>query len=257
MKRLTECLSSAVSTAGVVLLMIVGVVLFIVFAVAMRPILMVGFLVLAIGAAVLSAFNPRFRAWFERIGEPQVRYNGLRLATDIALHPSHSWARILPSGVAVGADDLMQFALGPVDTVELPSIGSRVEQGQRLFSLQRGDRRLDVRAPVSGTVVGRNESLLESPGIVNEQPFTNGWAVRLQPDHVREDRRQLLQGHDAKGWFRHEIDRLLTTVLSKDAAAPALPDGGELVGDLHRHIDDGAWKTLTETVFGSQGKGGQ
>lgn len=253
MKRLIEWLSSAASAIGTVLLMIAGLALFIVFAVAMRPLLMVGFLVMAIGAAVASAFNPRFRAWFEEFGEPQVRYSGLRLATDIAFHPSHSWARILPSGVAVGADDLMQSALGPVETVELPSIGSRVEQGERLFALQRGDRRIDVRAPVSGTVVGRNESLLDCPGIVNEEPFTGGWAVRLRPDHAREDRRQLFQGSEAKGWFRHEIDRVLTTVLSKDAA-PALPDGGELMGDLYAQIDDSAWKTLNETVFASAGK---
>jgi hypothetical protein len=102
--------------------------------------------------------------------------------------------------------------------------------------------------------VGRNESLLGSPGIINEQPFTNGWAVRLRPDHVREDRRRLLQGSEAKGWFRHEIDRLLTTVLAEDAAAPALPDGGELMGDLHQQIDDNAWKTLSETVFGEGAK---
>jgi glycine cleavage system H protein len=249
MKQFTQWLSSAAGTAAVLLLTIVGLVLFIVFAVAMRPILMVGFLVLAAGAAVVSALNPRFRAWLEALGEPQVRYNGLRLATDIALHPSHSWARILPSGVAVGADDLMQFVLGPVETVELPSVGSRVEQGQRLFSLQRGDRRLDVRAPVSGTVVARNESLLQTPGMVNEQPFTGGWAVRMRGEHVRSDRQHLVQGGEAKGWFRHEIDRLLTTVLSKDQVAPALPDGGELMGDLYRQIDDDEWKTLTETVF--------
>lgn len=254
MKRFTQWLSSTAATLGIGLLILVGLVLFALFAVAARPILMIGFLALAIGAALASAFSPRFQAWFETIGEPQVRYSGLRLATDTAFHPSHSWARLLPGGAVVGADDLMQFALGPVESVELPSIGSRVEQGQPLFALQRGDRRVDVRAPVSGTVVSTNDSLLASPKLVNEEPFTNGWAVRLRPDHAQDDRRNLLQGNQAKGWFRHDIDRLLTTVLTKGAVAPALPDGGELVGDMHEHIDDQAWKTLTETVFAAEAR---
>ncbi|MHB8902305.1 MAG: glycine cleavage system protein H [Thermoguttaceae bacterium] len=254
MKSVSQWLSSVLSTAGVVALMVAALLLFLVFAVAMRPILMIGFLGLAIAAAIASAFDPRFRAWFEKVGEPEVRYNGLRLATDIDLYPGHSWARILPGGVAVGADDLVQLALGPVDAVELPAVGSRVRQGEPLFSLRHGNRRVALRAPVSGTVVDRNDSLLNSPRAVNEQPFTGGWAVRLRPEHIGDDRQQLLQGSRAKGWFRHEIDRLLATVLSKDGAVASLPDGGELMPDLHEQIDDRTWKSLTETMFAGGGK---
>lgn len=254
MKPFLNWLQMKLISLGIVVLVIVGLVVLLPLAVAARPLLIVGFLVALAGGALLSHFHPGFRRWFESIGEPQVRYNGLRLATDVALYPSHSWARLMPGNVAVGADDLVQVALGPVDSVELPPVGSHVKQGDRLFGLGSGNRNVEMRAPVSGTVVGTNETLLSSPGLVNDQPFTEGWAVRLRADNVQEDRRQLLQGHRAKGWFRHEIDRLLATVLSAEAAAPALPDGGTLVGDLHQHIDENAWKRLSDTLFGDRPK---
>jgi hypothetical protein len=107
---------------------------------------------------------------------------------------------------------------------------------------------------VSGTVVTTNQALLQRPEIINEEPFTGGWAVRLRPDNVREDRQRLLQGKQARGWFCHEIDRLIGTVLSEKAVMPVLPDGGTLVPDLYRQIDDSTWKKLTATFFGSDPK---
>ena len=149
----------------------------------------------------------------------------------------------------MGADDLVQATLGPVDSVELPSVGTRVEQGDRLFSLRRGNRQVDVRAPVSGQVVTRNEALLSDPRLVNRAPFSKGWAVRLKADDLREDRQILIEGRRARRWFRHETDRLMATVLAEDPLAATLPDGGALADDLYRHIDDGAWTKLTKTFF--------
>jgi len=243
-------LKKAALFVGLALLAVLGLLLFVVLAIAMRPLLMLALIVAALATVVLSCFSPGFRDWFEAVGERQISYSGMRLATDIAVHPSHSWARIAPEEVAVGADDFVQAVLGPVEAVDLPPVGSRVEQGDRLFSLRRGDRSVEVRAPISGTVITRNEALVDHPEMVNEGPFTGGWAVRLQADDVEEDEQRLLRGRQARGWFRQEIDRLIGTVLSGESVAPALPDGGTLVNDLYRQIDDSAWKRLTETFFG-------
>ena len=236
--------------AGFVLLAIAGLLLFVASAFAFRFLLMAAFIVVLLGSLRISHFSVRFREWFKALGEQQISYNGLRLATDIALHPSHSWALISAENVAVGADDLMQVALGPVDAVELPLPGNRVKQGDCLFSLHRADRQVVVRSPVSGTVLVTNQDLLFRPGLINQEPFTEGWVVRLRADNVREDRRRLLQGNQAQGWFRHEIDRLTGTVLAAKAATPVLADGGTLVPDLYRQIDDTTWMIVTATFFG-------
>ncbi|MFH1268563.1 MAG: glycine cleavage system protein H [Planctomycetota bacterium] len=251
MAYVADWLKSGLLLLGFALAATVAFALLAVFAIAMRPLLILGFVLAAMTAAVLSIFSSAFRDWFEAAGEPETHHSGLRLATDVAVHPSHSWARMAPKDVAVGADDFVQATLGPVEAVELPPVGTRVEQGDRLFFLRRGNRRVAVRAPVSGTVIDRNESLLARPEIVNEAPFTRGWAVRLQAENVPAEGNRLLRGKQARGWFRGEIDRLMMTVLADDALARALPDGGTLTGELYRHIDDLAWAELTETFFGS------
>jgi glycine cleavage system H lipoate-binding protein len=234
---------------GAVLLLVVAFPLILVLFVTMRFVLAGGAVVALLGTGLAYAFSPTVRAWFKIQNEQQFSYNGLRLATNIAVHPSHSWARIGRDDVAVGADDFVQATLGPVEAVDLPPVGSWIEQGRRAFGLRRGNRKVDVRAPISGTVVACNEALLARPQLVNEEPFARGWAVRLQSDSVHEDRRSLLRGRRARSWFREEVDRLIGTALSEDALMPTLPDGGALVNELHLQIDDEAWKKLREISF--------
>jgi glycine cleavage system H lipoate-binding protein len=241
--------------AGLILLVVVGVLLLAVLAIAMRPLLIVLALVALGVSLLLYRFRPGFREWFESSGEEQISYNGLHLATDVAVHPNHSWARVRGKEAVVGADDLVQSTLGPVQAVELPPIGSRVAQGDRLFRLRRGDRCVEVRSPLSGTIVAANDALREHPGLVNDDPFERGWAVRIKADRFQKDPAPLLRGSQARGWFRQEIDRLLSTVLGQAALQPALPDGGTFVAGLYREIDEDAWKKLTESFFGGDRQG--
>ena len=244
-------LKRAAPVVGLVGIVLLALPLIVVLALVLRPLVMVALIVTAIAGIALSLVSPAFRRWFDALGERQMRYNGLRLAKDIAVHPHHGWARLTRRDVAVGADDLVQATLGPVEGVDLPEVGSYVRQGDRLFSLRRGRRRVHVRAPVSGTVTGRNDALLTHPERVNVGPFDGGWAVRLQPDKLREESASLLQGRNACLWFRREIDRLLGTLLHDEPIAAALPDGGTMTPDLYRHIDEKTWARVSETFFGN------
>jgi glycine cleavage system H protein len=241
---------------GFTVLAVVGLLLLTVVAVAMRPLLMIGFCVALVCCAALYYFSPAFRQWYDSVGEREVKLSGLRLATNVAVHPNHGWVRTQPGNVVTtGADDLVQATLGPVERVELPAVGNRVEQGDPLFCLRRAGRSVDVRSPVSGIVIGRNEALVEHPELVNAEPFAAGWAVRLQLDKAREDGQRLLRGKLARTWFRQETDRLLHLLVSPGAATPTSPDGGTVVDELYRHIDENEWATLSETFFGAGAKG--
>lgn len=249
MRQMALWLKEGVRDTGLILLVVVGFLVFAVLAIAMRPLLIVAAVVALVVSLLLYRFRPGFREWFESSGEQQISYNGLHLAKDVAVHPNHSWARVCGKEAVVGADDLVQSTLGPVEAVELPPTGSRVEQGDRLFRLRRGDRCVEVQAPLSGTVLAANEALLQQPGLVNDDPFERGWAVRIRPDKLQEEAGRLRRGNQARSWFRQEIDRLLATVLGQAAVQGALPDGGTFVEGLYREIDDDAWKKLTETFF--------
>jgi glycine cleavage system H protein len=251
MAEIAGRINSGFRYAGLIVLGLLGILLLPFLAVGTRLILMLAAILWLIVGLVVSRFSPRFREWFEAtaFADDQVGYKGLRWDTHLLAHPSHSWARIRGRSAVVGVDDLMESTLGPVEVVELPVVGTHVERGDRLFRLRRADRVIEARAPVSGTVRATNEALREHPELVNHDPFSTGWVVRIQGDRVRDEEKSLLQGREALAWFRQETDRLLTSILHQDSLAPAMADGGEFVEHLYRDIDDDAWKRLTETFF--------
>jgi glycine cleavage system H protein len=243
--RWKEWMVVGTTTLGVVaLLPLVGVTLF-----------LLRFVIAALAAAaivvgvVLFAASGRFRRWFATVVEPEIEYKGMRLATAVSLDRNHSWARVEPDGTFVGADPLALACLGPLDKVELPTAGSRVDKDQVLFTLGHGTRELSLHSPLPGTVVARNEALLSEPNRVNDDPFGLGWVVRVRGDDPRASRRSLLRGRRAKDWFRDEVDRLVATLGSGPATLPTLPDGGVLADGIHRAIDDATWDRIRAEFF--------
>lgn len=202
-------------------------------------------------AACLVAFavSPGFRSWLAAWTEPEISHSGLKLATAAAYHPFHGWARIEGREATLGADDLVQRALGPVDEVDLPHVGERVRQGEPFALLRHGERMVALAAPVSGTVLATNRSLESAPELVNRAPFGDGWLARVESDTLPAERQTLLRGEAARSWFRREVDRLIAR-LAPAEPAPVLADGGALVGDLYRQIDDTRWQRLAEEFFG-------
>ena len=204
------------------------------------------------GAVVAFAVSARFRDWLRYLGEPFVPYKGLGLATDVALAPGHVWARLSGAEASVGVDDLAQAALGPVDAVDLPAVGQRVQAGDPVFRLHHGERELNGRAPLTGTVVAVNEGLRAEPGHVNVSPFTRGWVLKMDAEKLGRERHGLRRGTAARELFRREVDRLLGLVAAAEGR-PALADGGEVVSGLHHHIDDRTWSHVRKAMFAEPG----
>ena len=231
-----------------ILLGLVGLALLVILS---RPLFVVA-LIAMVPALIAYLVHRGFRRWLDAKIDDYVSLKGLRLPSGIALHRGHCWAQIFPRHIYVGADDLIQSALGPVQAVELPPVGTHVQQGDRLFLLRRGNRSVELRAPVSGTVLARNEALLERQGSLNTAPFTSGWAVQLSAENVVAERQGLLVGQAARTWFGREIDRLVASIRGEDELEATYADGGELVEDLYRHIDDDAWRRWTAGLSAQQ-----
>jgi glycine cleavage system H protein len=245
--RSTRWRDRAADVAALVLLTMAVPVLVVALFVARAALLALAVLLLAGGMAA-AVVSRRFREWLQYVGEREVPYKGLRLATDVALGPGHVWARLFGASALVGADDVMQSALGPVDRVELPEVGAHVRAGDPLFRLHHEGRSLAGRSPVSGTVTAVNNALREEPERVNRAPFEGGWAVRIAAENPRRDRLALRGGAEARSLFMREVDRVLSSVADVEGS-PALADGGAVVPTLHAHISDRAWAHLSRNVF--------
>jgi glycine cleavage system H protein len=95
----------------------------------------------------------------------------------------HEWVRSDEGGrLTVGITTFAQDALGDVVYVDLPASGTRVEAGQPFGEVESTKSVSDLYAPVSGTIVERNEALESAPELVNSDPYGAGWMVVIEAE---------------------------------------------------------------------------
>ena len=98
----------------------------------------------------------------------------------------HEWAQVDENLCTVGITEFAQDSLGEVVYVELPETGQKVTQGEPFGVVESVKAVSDLLAPVSGTVLEVNESVLEEPGIINDDSMNDGWLVRIEMDSEKE-----------------------------------------------------------------------
>ena len=101
---------------------------------------------------------------------------------DLRYTEEHEWARAEGNRVTVGITQYAQDALGDVVYVDLPATGTRVEKGQPFGEVESTKSVSDLYAPITGTIVARNESLESQPELVNAEPYGEGWMVVIEAD---------------------------------------------------------------------------
>ncbi len=117
--------------------------------------------------------------------------------TDRRYTDQHEWALVEGENrVRVGITDYAQDALGDVVFVELPDVGAEVSAGSGMAEVESTKSVADVYAPIGGTVVEVNEALVESPELVNSDPYGQGWFVVVET----ADRAPLDELLDADGY---------------------------------------------------------
>ena len=96
----------------------------------------------------------------------------------------HEWVRVEDAAdvVTVGITDYAQEALGDIVYVALPDVGEEVALGSSVGELESTKSVSDIFAPLSGSVVARNDALDQSPDLVNSDPYGEGWLMRLRLD---------------------------------------------------------------------------
>ncbi len=102
---------------------------------------------------------------------------------DLLYHPEHDWARIDPADpehAVLGITWYAQDALGEVVFFDPPSVGSTLEKDAPYAEVESVKAVSDVVAPLSGEIVEVNTALAENPGQINEDPYGEGWLVKVR-----------------------------------------------------------------------------
>ncbi len=105
---------------------------------------------------------------------------------DLLYHPEHDWARVDGDEATFGITWYAQDALGEVVFFDPPEIGASVRGGEAYAEVESVKAVSDVIAPLSGEVTAVNEAVSETPELVNEDPYTSGWLVKVRLTALEE-----------------------------------------------------------------------
>ncbi len=102
------------------------------------------------------------------------------MAENLKFTKDHLWVRVIGKRAQVGLSDYGQDELGEVITVELPDVGDALEKGESFGEIESVTDVRELIAPVSGTVSAINSELEDHPGLVNEDPYHEGWLLEVE-----------------------------------------------------------------------------
>jgi glycine cleavage system H protein len=103
--------------------------------------------------------------------------------SDLLFHPEHDWARVDaqdPEIATLGITWYAQDALGEVVFFEPPAVGTTLKKDAPYAEVESVKAVSDVIAPLSGEIVQVNEALAENPSVINEDPYGEGWLVKVR-----------------------------------------------------------------------------
>ncbi len=105
---------------------------------------------------------------------------------DVKYLESHEWARKDGDLVVCGISDYAQDSLGDIVFVELPEVGATLNKGDAFGVVESVKAASDVYMPVGGEIAEVNGALEETPETVNEDPFGEGWLIKVKPSDASE-----------------------------------------------------------------------
>ena len=105
---------------------------------------------------------------------------------DLKYHPEHDWARIEGDEAVLGITWFAQDSLGELVHFEPPEAGATVTRDQSYGEVESVKAVSDVIAPLSGEVLEVNQAVVDAPETVNEDPYGNGWLIRIRLSDTAE-----------------------------------------------------------------------
>jgi glycine cleavage system H protein len=99
---------------------------------------------------------------------------------------AHVWVRVEGSEAVLGLSDYLQDQMGEITTLDLPDLGDILHAAKRMGHVESEEASSPIEAPISGEVVEVNAEAIENPDIINSDPYTSGWLLRVRIDNPDE-----------------------------------------------------------------------
>ena len=98
---------------------------------------------------------------------------------------THEWVLVEGNKVKIGVSDYAQQQLTDIVFVELPEINARIEKGKSFGVIESVKAVEDVYAPVSGKVISKNQAVIDSPELINNDPY-NAWLIEVSLENPKD-----------------------------------------------------------------------
>jgi len=173
---------------------------------------------------------------------------GFQVPENVRYHAGHTWAlsesREL---VRVGMDDFASKLVGKIESIALPQRGRWVRQGQKIWTIFRDGKSVDMVSPIEGTVTAINEAVMQDPDLARKDPYGDGWLLTVQAPDSKINFRNLMGGTLARLWTESCALHLQSRMPM--VAGAVAQDGGVAVDDITAHMPGEDWATLTKEFF--------
>ncbi|NOX34187.1 MAG: glycine cleavage system protein H [Deltaproteobacteria bacterium] len=188
-------------------------------------------------------FHDQFRVY--TILKP-VKFNdisGVTLPVGYYLHSGHTWVKIEDrNNVRVGIDDFASRVLGKFTAIKTPLMGKQVFQGKDAMHIFRNGHTASFFSPVNGVITEVNSRLSQNPGLINHDPYIDGWVLSLYCPNLKQDLKKLMFMDSSKLFMNREVDRLYDFLEGETQLMAA--DGGRLGSDLFGNLPGLSWDRL-------------
>ncbi len=180
---------------------------------------------------------------------PALNVNSVTAPAGLYYDKSHTWAFMEKDGqVKIGIDDFLQHITGQLTQVKLKAAGEKVRKGEKIFTIIREGKQLEIYSPVSGYIKHYNEDLLSNPEKLNSSPYADGWVYQIEPANWLRETRFMFMADKFRDWLDDEFTRLkdfLATSANSNSLVYnhiILQDGGELTDNVLADLGPEVWE---------------
>lgn len=132
---------------------------------------------------------------------------GYNIPEDLYYDKEHYWVRPEGDLLVMGMTDFAQKLAGEIVYVQLPFEGKALKPGKKFAKVESGKWVGKIFAPVAGELAESNETLEDNPGLINSDPYGEGWMYKIKPDNM-DDINGLIHGAAAiEPWMNEEIEK--------------------------------------------------
>ncbi len=131
-----------------------------------------------------------------------VEVEGYKVLEGLYYSKDWMWIKIEDGKARVGITDYAQKQMREIVFAELPSVGDEVSKDEAFGTLESVKSVSDLISPLTGKVVEVNEKVTESPEVINEDPYGEGWLIVIEPSNLEEELKTLMNFEQAVEWYR-------------------------------------------------------